>query len=303
MTNQSVPAGDEALAQVNGIVIAHQVFGDPAAPPLMLISGLGGQMINWHETLCSQLALRGYRVIRFDNRDVGLSTKFERAGVPDICELTGAQERGEAVQAPYSLKDVAEDAIGLLDVLEVETAHVVGSSMGGRIAQMMAVDHPERIRTLTTIMATMGEPGFPPPKPEALEVLLTPTPADRAGYIESTVHGARVLSGPGFPIHEERIRDRAGLAYDRCFHPEGVTRQLAALMTAGSSKHALKSLKIPTLVIHGSEDPLIPVACAKDIARTVPGATLLIIEGMGHALGDTPEIWPRLVDAIARHAV
>lgn len=301
--NQNVRHGDEALARANGIEIAYDTFGDPHAPSLLLISGLGGQMINWDEEFCTQFALRGYRIIRFDNRDVGLSTRFDHEGIPDIAELTAAQQLGEAVQTPYSLRDMAEDAVGLLDALEIDSTHVAGSSMGGRIAQMMAIQYPERIRTLTSIMATMGEAGYPPPKPEAFEVLLTPDPTDRAGYIESTLHGARVLGGPGFPIHEKRIRDRAGKAYDRGFHPEGVTRQLAALMAEGSSKDALKSLKIPALVIHGDDDPLIPVACAEDIARTIPGATLLIIEGMGHALGDNPEIWPRLVDAVARHAV
>ena len=301
--NQNVRKSDEAMARSNGIEIAYDTFGEPGAPAMLLISGLGGQMINWHEEFCAQFALRGYWVIRFDNRDVGLSTGFDHAGVPDIAALTAAQQRGEPLRPPYSLRDMAEDAVGLLDALGIDSAHVVGSSMGGRIAQIMAIRHPERVRTLTSIMATMGEAGYPPPKPEAFEVLLAPDPPERAAYMESTLHGARVLSGPGFPVHDDRIRERAGRAYDRNFRPDGVTRQLAALMAEGSSKDALKSLKIPALVIHGSDDPLIPVTCAKEIARTIPGASLLIIEGMGHALGDTPEIWPEIMDAISGHAI
>jgi pimeloyl-ACP methyl ester carboxylesterase len=298
---QNVPHSTQSFAEANGIEIAYDTLGDPNAPPLLLIMGLGGQLINWHEEFCAQLATRGYCVIRFDNRDVGLSTKFDEAGVPDIARLTEAQERGEEVKTPYTLRDMANDAIGLLDALEIDSAHVLGTSMGGRIAQMMAIHHPHRIRTLTSIMASMGETGFPPPKPEALSILLTPTPTDRVGYIENTVQTSYVLNGPWFPIDELRIRERAEQAFDRGIYPDGVTRQLAALMTAESSKMALNSLRVPALVIHGSDDPLVPKECAMDMANTIPGAKLLIIQGMGHALADIPQIWPQVIDAVARH--
>jgi pimeloyl-ACP methyl ester carboxylesterase len=298
---RNVPHSNQAFAEANGIQVAYDTFGNPGAPPLLFIMGLGGQLVNWHEEFCAQVATRGYRVIRFDNRDVGLSTKFDEAGVPDIPELTRAQERGEEVQTPYTLRDMANDAIGLLDALQIDSAHVLGTSMGGRIAHMMAIHHPQRVRTLTSIMASMGEPGFPPPKPEALSILLMPAPTDRVGYIENTVQTSHVLNGPWFPIDEQRIRERAEQAFDRGIYPGGVTRQFAALMAAGSSKNALKSLRVPTLVIHGSEDPLIPVECAVETAHTIPGAKLLIIKGMGHALADIPQIWPQVIDAVARH--
>ena len=292
---------DQGLAHANGIEIAYDTYGDPEAAPLLLIMGLGGQLINWDEEFCVQLVARGYWVIRFDNRDVGLSTKFSQAGVPDIDHLNLALQRGETMQTPYTLQDMAGDALGLLDALKIDSAHVLGSSMGGRIAQLMALYYPHRVRTLTSIMSTMGEPGFPPPNPEALSVLLEPAPTDREGYIDSSVLSSRVTGGSGFSINEERVRERAGQAFDRSFNPDGVIRQYAALMSAGSSKHDLKSLSVPTLIIHGSEDPLISPEVAVDMANTIPEATLLIIEGMGHSVMDIPQIWPQILDAFARH--
>lgn len=301
--NRNVPHSSQVFAQVNGIQIAYDTFGNPSAPALLLIMGLGGQLINWHEEFCAHLATQGYWVIRFDNRDVGLSIKFDEAGVPDITKLTQTLELGEAVLTPYTLHDMANDTVGLLDVLQINSTHILGTSMGGRIAQIIAIHHPDRIRTLTPIMSSMGEPGFPPPKPEVLSILLTPSPTDQEGYIEHSVRTARVLSGPGFPIDEPLIRKRAGQAFDRSVNPGGITRQLAALMAAGSVKNKLRSLKVPTLVIHGSDDPVIPVECAIDIANTIPGAQLLIIEGMGHSLADSPQIWPQLLDAVSCHAI
>lgn len=300
--SQNVLHTDEACVRVNGIEIAYDTYGDPGAAPLLLITGLGGQLINWHEQFCVQLVSRGYRVIRFDNRDVGLSTKFSEAGVPDINHLNLALQRGETVQTPYTLRDMAGDALGLLDALKIDSAHVLGSSMGGRIAQLMAIYYAHRVRTLTSIMSTMGEPGFPPPNPEALSVLLEPAPSDREAYIESSVLSSRVTSGSAFSINEARVRERAGQAFDRSFTPDGVIRQYAALMSAGSSKDELKTLTVPTLIIHGSEDPLISTEVAVDMADTIPEATLLIIEGMGHSLMDIPQIWPQILDAFTRHA-
>jgi pimeloyl-ACP methyl ester carboxylesterase len=300
--SQNVLHADQGLVRANGIEIAYDTYGDPGAAPLLLITGLGGQLINWDEEFCVQLVARGYRVIRFDNRDVGLSTKFNEAGVPDIGHLNLALQRGEAIQTPYTLRDMAGDAMGMLDAMKIESAHVLGSSMGGRIAQLMAIHYPHRVRTLTSIMSTMGEPGFPPPNPEALAILLEPTPADREGYIESAVLSSRVTGGTGFSIDETRVRERAAEAFDRSFNPDGVIRQYAALMSAGSSKHDLKSLTVPTLIIHGSEDPLIPAEVAVDMANTIPEATLLIIEGMGHSVMDISQIWPQILNALTRHA-
>lgn len=298
-----VPHSDLSISQVNGIQIAYDTFGDQGSPPLLLIMGLGGQMINWHEEFCAQLAAKGYWVIRFDNRDVGLSSKFDEAGVPNLGALTRAIERGHAVELPYTLHDMADDVVGLLDALQISSAHILGTSMGGRIAQLVALHNPHRVRTLIPIMSPMGEPGYPPPKPEALAILYEPAPRDREAYIEYSVRTAQVLSGPAFPIEEGIVRERAGKAFDRCVNPGGIARQLAALMAAGGAKKDLGSLKTPTLVIHGSHDPLIPVACAVDMADTIPGAQLLIIEGLGHSLADFPRLWPHVIDAVTRHAV
>jgi pimeloyl-ACP methyl ester carboxylesterase len=300
--NKDVPHSDLAIAQINGIRIAYESFGDTSSPPLLLIMGLGGQMINWHEEFCAQLAAEGYWVIRFDNRDVGLSSKFDGAGVPDIGALTRALDQGQAVDLPYTLRDMADDAVGLLDELQISSAHILGTSMGGRIAQLIALHNPHRVRTLIPIMSPMGEPGYPPPSPEALAILYEPAPKDREGYIEYSVRSARALSGPAFPIDEGLVRERAGKAFDRCFNSRGIARQLAALMAAGGVKKDLGSLKTPTLVIHGSHDPLIPVSCAVDMADTIPGAQLLIIEGLGHSLADFPRLWPHVIDAVTRHA-
>jgi pimeloyl-ACP methyl ester carboxylesterase len=296
----SVRHSDPARVKVNGIELVYDTFGEHSAPPLLLIMGLGGQMIAWDEEFCAQLAARGYWVIRFDNRDVGLSTKLDEAGVPDIFTLMQAQAQGEAAQAPYTLHDMADDAVGLLAALSVESAHVVGISMGGMIAQEMAIHHPTRVRTLTSIMSTTGDPGLPPPKPEALSVLLTPFPADRDAYIEDSIQSWQVLSGPGFPLDQDLIKERAGRAFDRGLSLAGMARQMAAVVTSGSRREALRSVTIPTLAIHGDADPLVPVECGIDTADAVPGAELLIIEGMGH---DLPlAVAPRVIEAIARHA-
>jgi pimeloyl-ACP methyl ester carboxylesterase len=299
LMGDNVLHSDPAIAKANGIEIAYDTFGDSSAPPLLLIMGLGFQMIMWEDELCAQLSARGYWVIRFDNRDMGLTTKFHEAGVPKIRALMEAKARGEVAHVPYTLNDMAEHAIGLLDAMDIESAHVVGLSMGGMLGQLMAVNHPKRVRTLTSIMSSTGDPGLPPPQTEAMSILLTPLPKDRAGYIESSVQMWRVLSGPGFPIDEARIRGLAGQAYDRDFNPPGFARQLAAITVSGSRKEALKSLTIPTLIIHGDADPLASVEGGIDTANTIPGSKLLIIEGMGHDLH--PALWAQVIDAISDH--
>ena len=298
---QTVPHIDPKRVRAHGIEIVYDTFGNPSATPLLLIMGLGEQMIAWDEDFCAQLATRGYQVIRFDNRDVGLSTKLDEAGVPNILALLQAQAQGEAVQAPYSLRDMADDAVGLLDALGVESAHVVGISMGGMIGQEMAIHHPERVRTLTSIMSSTGDPRLPPPRPEALSILAAPFPTDREGYLEYSIQTWRVLSGPGFPIDEERVKERAKRSFDRGLSLAGTARQLAAIFASGSRKEALRSVTAKTLVIHGDADPLVPLECGIDTANSIPGAELLIIKGMGH---DLPlAVVPRVIEAIVHHAV
>ncbi len=298
---QDIQHSEPAVAKANGIELAYDTFGEAHAPPLLLIMGLACQMLAWDDEFCAMLAARGYRVIRFDNRDIGLSTKFSAAGVPDLAAVIAQSMKGEHVSAPYTLHDMADDTVGLMDALGIDSAHVVGASMGGAIAQLVAIRHRPRLRTLTSIMATSGAAGLPPPTPEAMAVLLTPTPTERDAYIERYIKTWAVLRGAGFPLDEARDPQLASRLHARGLNPPGVARQLAAIFASGSRKKELLSLRAPTLVIHGDADPLVPLECGIDVARSVPGAKLIVIEGMGHALPIT--MWPRIVDAIAGHAV
>lgn len=292
---------EPALAKANGIELCWDSFGDAQAPPLLLIMGLAAQMIAWDDEFCSQLAGRGYHVIRFDNRDIGLSTRFDAAGLPDVAAAFMAAMQGQSVKAPYLLRDMADDAVGLLDALGIARAHVVGASMGGAIGQTLAIHHASRLRSLTSIMATTGAPGLPPPTPQALQMLFKPTPLDQAGYFESYVQTWKVLRAGSFPLDEARDLARAGQNFARGLNPAGVARQLAAILASGSRKQALAGVTVPTLVLHGDADPLVPLACGIDTAESVPGAKLQIIAGMGHALPIS--MWPQIIDAIAAHAV
>lgn len=285
--------------QANGIELEYDTFGDAGGRPLFLVMGLGAQMIFWEEGFCEALAERGHYVVRFDNRDVGLSTKLGNAGVPNIMKLMMQQQMGMPVHAPYTLDDMAEDTAGLIDALGLESAHVCGASMGGMIAQTLAFRRPERVRSLISIMSSTGDPSLPPPRPEALAVLMTPPPAGRAENIEFGIKVWRTIGSPGFPFEENRVRSLVERSYDRGIDPAGVARQLAAILAHESRRRALRQVTAPTLVIHGTDDPLVPVECGRDTAASAPGAELLLIEGMGH---DLPRaVWPRLVDAIAQH--
>ena len=297
----NVQKTEPARARANGIELCYDTFGDASAPPLLLIMGLAAQMIAWHDEFCVELATRGYRVIRFDNRDIGLSTRFDSAGVPNIGAAVMAALQGQPVEAPYRLSDMAADTFGLLDALDIDRAHVVGASMGGAIAQTMAIERPERLRTLTSIMATTGDPRLPPPTPEATAVLLKPPVTSLEGYIEAYAQTWKVLRAGSFPEDEALDRERAERLHARGLNPPGVARQLAAVLASGSRKAALAGVRVPTLVIHGDADPLVPLACGVDTAESVPGARLVVIPGMGHALPIS--CWPRIVDAIAAHAV
>ncbi len=283
--------------QANGIRLVYDAFGECAASPILLIMGLGGQLISWDDAFCIQLAAQGFRVIRYDHRDAGLATRFDEAGVPDLLALYQASLRGEPDQVPYTLDDMAADAAGLLDALKIPSAHVVGVSMGGMIAQILAIRHPERVRSLTCAMSSTGDPDLPLPTPEALAIFLAPPVSDRAAYLERSVESWQVLSGPNFLLDVDHCRERAGLAYDRGYYPAGTARHLAAVIAAPSRRTALTRLDLPALVIHGDADPLIPLPGGEDITRSIPGAIRMVIPGMGHDLH--PELWPALIDAIA----
>lgn len=285
----------------NGIQIEYDNFGNPSCPPLLLIMGLGGQLIHWEEDFCRQLADKGLFIIRYDNRDAGLSTKFEAAGLPDMAELLSARLQGRSIETPYTLEDMAADAAGLLDALNIKKAHICGSSMGGMIAQTLAIRHPARLLSLISIYSTTGDPDLPPLQPAALEALMTPPPADRQGYIEFNVKTMQAIAGSGFPYDAQFIRDISARAYDRAFYPPGVGRQMMAVMTQENRKPALASVTVPTLVIHGTADPLVPAAHGRDTANAIPGAQLLLVDGLGHELPRIKEPWPQIIDAIAAH--
>jgi pimeloyl-ACP methyl ester carboxylesterase len=301
MMSLAVPHTEPALVRANGIEICYDTFGDPSSPALLLIDGWGCQMIEWDDEFCAQLAARGYWVIRHDNRDVGLSTKFHEAGVPDLEALEQARRRGEAVQAPYTLKDMAEDAIGLMDALGIRRAHAVGISMGGMIVQMMAIYHPERLCSMIPIMSTTHEPGLPPRTPEAQAAAKWPQPKTREEYIEHYVRWGSLVSGERYRDDPTRLRALAARLWDRGLSAAGHARQGAAIIATPGWREALKSVGVPTLVIHGDADPLLPLEHGLDIARAVPGAKILIIKDWGHGY-PAPALWPTLLEAIARHA-
>ena len=259
--------------------LEYEVIGDPSAPPLLLIMGLAAQMIVWPDELCRMLADRGFCVVRFDNRDVGLSTKPE----------TG-----------YTLDDMADDSAGLLDALGLGSAHVVGASMGGYIAQLLAIRHPARVRSLCIIMSSTGSRAVGLPQPDLLPMLLQPLAADRQGYVAQRMHIARRIASPGFGFDEARSLDVIGRAWDRCFFPLGGQRQLAAVMAAGDRTAALGDVRTPTLVLHGADDPLVHVSGGEALARAIAGARLRVFPGMAHDLPS--DLWPTIVEAIADNA-
>jgi pimeloyl-ACP methyl ester carboxylesterase len=289
------------LASANGIEIFYDDVGDPNAPALLLIMGLATQMIGWPEAFCGRLADRGFRVIRFDNRDIGLTTKIENAPKVDIRAAFLRALAGQPVRAPYNLDDMARDAIGLLDALGVARAHVVGASMGGMIAQIMAAKHSARTRSLVSMMSTSGDPKLPQAKPAvaAMVTATRPPGSDREASIQFGMNVYRVIGSPGYPTPEPELRAKVERAFDRSYNTAGVGRQMLAIVASGSRVDLLKTIRAPTLVLHGEDDPLVPVEGGRDTARLTPGATLKIIPGWGH---DVPTaLIPTLVEAIAAH--
>ncbi|MGE5493307.1 MAG: alpha/beta fold hydrolase [Actinomycetota bacterium] len=268
-------------AIANGITLEYQSFGSAKAPAILLIMGLGAHMIRWNQELCDLLVARGYRVIRFDNRDCGLSTHLDQAPLPD---LGAALKSGKLPLSPYSLEDMAADSVGLLDALGIDRAHVVGASLGAAVAQLIAARRPERTLSLTTIMSSSGNPLLPPPTPAAARALFAPLPKrrDRDSIVADGIQRFRAVESPAYPTDEARLRRLFETEYDRGFYPQGVARQLAALMANGDRRPLLRTISVPTVVLHGAADPLIRVEGGKDVAKNIPGAELRMVEGMGH---------------------
>jgi pimeloyl-ACP methyl ester carboxylesterase len=279
----------------NGVEIEYEELGDPKAPPMLLIMGLGAQLITWDDGFCQELVDRGFRVIRYDNRDAGLSDKMESAGPADVM----AAYRGEA-QPTYTLDDMADDAAGVLDALRMPAAHIVGASLGGFIAQLVAIKHPQRVLSLTSIMSGPGGKDSVPPTPEAAQVLVRPAGSTRDEVIAGGLEAGRLLHGRENPFDEELERAKIGRAFDRAFYRAGYGRQLVAVLAAQSRIPALRNVKAPVLVVHGLDDPLIPPENGRLVAAAVPGARLIELEGMGHNL--PRRYWPLVADAIAETA-
>jgi pimeloyl-ACP methyl ester carboxylesterase len=276
-------------ANTGSVTLAYETFGEHGRPPVVLIMGLGAQMVGWHRDFCEALAAGRY-VVRFDNRDVGESQWLE--GMPDLAACAA----GDTSSAVYTLEDMADDVAGLLDVLGLESAHIVGASMGGMIAQTLAIRHPGRVRSLTSMMSTTGEPGIAHPTEAATAVLTSPPATNRDEAMERALQANAVIGSPGFRRNEQDIRDRAAQAFDRGVNADGFLRQVAAVYASGDRTDALRSLEVPTLVVHGEADPLIPLPGGLATAAAIPGAELWVVPGLGH---DVPRpLWPHLIARI-----
>jgi pimeloyl-ACP methyl ester carboxylesterase len=285
----------EERANVGAVELVYETIGDPGNPALLLVMGLGMQLIHWDLEFCEGLAERGFQVIRFDNRDAGLSTKID-APVPNVMRAMA----GLRIRAPYLLSDMADDSFGLLDHLGIERAHVVGVSMGGMIAQTMAIKRPERVLSLGSMLSTPGDRRVGTPKLRVWSVLMRRAPQDRDAYVEYFVRVFRMIGSPAYPVEEERLRELAAATYDRCHCPAGTARQLAAILASGSRTAALLRLDVPAVVIHGKSDPLVPFRAGVATARAIPGAELVAFPGMGHNLPE--QLWPRFMDALTKNA-
>lgn len=283
----------------NAIELHYESCGAASAPTIVLIMGLGAQLTRWNSGLCERLVERGYRVLRYDNRDCGRSTHCDELALPDI----GAALRGERLPAlPYTLETMADDCLGLLDALCIKQAHLVGASMGAAIAQIIAARYPQRSLSLTSIMSTSGNPRLPPPTPAAALALLAPLPVarDRASVVADAIARYLAIASPGYPTPLLELQQQFGEEYDRGYYPPGVARQLGAVLAGGDRRALLRSIACPTVVLHGRDDPLLRPACAEDVASAIGGAQLRIVDGMGH---DFPSaLTPIFADAICAAA-
>jgi pimeloyl-ACP methyl ester carboxylesterase len=287
---------EERRAPANGIELCYQEMGDPEGEPLLLVMGLATQMIAWDEEFCAMLAERDFRVVRFDNRDIGRSTRISSAGVPNLLEMAV----GRRGSAPYLLRDMAADTLGLMDHLEIGSAHLVGASMGGMIVQSTAIESPERVRSLTSIMSTTGSRRVGHPSYKTFGLLLGRPPRQREAAIERVVKTFKMIGSPGYPFEEERVREIAGRSFDRGHSQAGIARQLHAITASGDRTPALRRLDVPALVIHGKGDVLVNPSGGRATAKAIPGARLKMIDGMGH---DLPRaLWPTFVEEIAANA-
>jgi pimeloyl-ACP methyl ester carboxylesterase len=281
---------------VGDVELCYETFGDPADPAILLVMGLGTQMLWWREEFCTALAERGFFVVRYDNRDVGRSSRLNHAGLPSAWQLL----RRDVGAAAYTLTDMAGDGMGLLDHLGIERAHVVGASMGGMIAQTMAVEHRARALSLVSIMSNTGSRRTGQPALRLYRRLVSKLPTERQAYVEHQVRSFKQIRSPGFEYDEEEHRRLAGLAFDRMLEPAAATRQLAAIVASGDRTKQLRTITAATLVIHGSADKLVAPSGGKATARAIPGAQLMLIEGMGH---DMPRgVWPRVINGIVENA-
>jgi len=283
------------IVAANGIELYHEVHGPDEGEPLVLLCGLGSQIARWEQEWLDLLVGRGFRVVALDNRDVGFSTWFDHVDLDPLTEFAKVFE-GETPASAYTLSDMAADTAALMDALGVGRAHVVGLSMGGMIAQTLAIEHPDRVLSLTSIMSTTGEVGVGAPTPGASEVLIEAAPTDRDGYVDHCTEGTRVYASPAF-WDEEMVRDLHRREYDRAFHPAGTGRHLLAVLASGSRADGLRDLTVPTVVVHGVADPLVQIDGGRRTAELIPGAELVEVADMGHDL--PPEVWEAVADAVA----
>ena len=290
-----------AAVTANGIQIEYETFGDASSPALLLIIGLGCQLIHWQDEFCQHIADNGFHVIRYDNRDRGLSTRLEGPPADKIMAKIIALSMGQRVSVPYTIEDMADDALGLLDALNIDKAHICGMSMGGFIAQTFVLKFPARALSLTSIYSTPGNMTKYPPTPEMNEAMLQPEPLEREANIEHVTDFYKLTYGTGLAFDEEFHKSLQARAYDRSFFPEGTVRQLLAVLAQKDREEDLRQITIPSLIVHGDSDPLVPMSGGKATADAIPGSEFLVVKGMGHVLPNLNAYWGEIKDAMLKH--